>query len=313
MDINKGEILETSYHSYPKIYALGHAAIADLFDGIVLVEEKIDGSQFSFGMIEGELRCRSKGKQIDLDAPDKMFAAAIGVIKGLQHKLHPGWTYRAEYLQRPGHNALTYNRIPNNHLMIFDVNIGLESYLNSEDKECEATRLGFECVPVISVGAISNPEEIREFLERESVLGGPNVEGVVIKNYTQFGRDKKVLMGKYVSEKFKEIHTKKWGESNPTGKDIIASLASGLRTDARWEKAIQHLTESGSLENSPRDIGKIIAEIKSDTQSECADLIKEQLFAWAWPTIQRQIVKGFPEFYKNKLLDSAFVDQDEEI
>jgi ATP-dependent RNA circularization protein (DNA/RNA ligase family) len=36
--------------SYPSIYALGHRAIRELFDGPVVVEEKIDGSQFSFGV-----------------------------------------------------------------------------------------------------------------------------------------------------------------------------------------------------------------------------------------------------------------------
>ena len=39
----------TSWHSYPQIYNLGHKAIAGIFDDDVLIEEKIDGSQFSFG------------------------------------------------------------------------------------------------------------------------------------------------------------------------------------------------------------------------------------------------------------------------
>ena len=52
-----------SWHSYPQIYALGHRYITELLLDPVLVEEKIDGSQFSFGVfeVEGEhqLRCRS--------------------------------------------------------------------------------------------------------------------------------------------------------------------------------------------------------------------------------------------------------------
>jgi len=35
-------------NSYPSIYNLGHHAIATLLDAPVLVEEKVDGSQFSF-------------------------------------------------------------------------------------------------------------------------------------------------------------------------------------------------------------------------------------------------------------------------
>lgn len=36
--------------SYPKIYNMGHAAIAELLLGEVTVEEKVDGSQISFGI-----------------------------------------------------------------------------------------------------------------------------------------------------------------------------------------------------------------------------------------------------------------------
>jgi len=42
-----------SWHSYPKIYALGHAAIIELLDGEISVEEKVDGSQF---LVSGVLK-----------------------------------------------------------------------------------------------------------------------------------------------------------------------------------------------------------------------------------------------------------------
>lgn len=40
-----------SFHSYPAVFNLGHKAIESLLtSGPVIVEEKIDGSQFSFGV-----------------------------------------------------------------------------------------------------------------------------------------------------------------------------------------------------------------------------------------------------------------------
>ena len=83
-----------SIHSYPNVYAIGHAAIRDLLQGDVTVEEKIDGSQFSFGVIDGELQCRSKGKQIIIDAPEKMFTEAVAMAKYISSVLQPGWVYR---------------------------------------------------------------------------------------------------------------------------------------------------------------------------------------------------------------------------
>jgi len=53
-----------SWHSYPKVWNLGHPNIAMLFEEDVTVEEKIDGSQFSFGIFHGELKCRSRGQQL---------------------------------------------------------------------------------------------------------------------------------------------------------------------------------------------------------------------------------------------------------
>ncbi len=99
-------------HSYPKVYAIGHGAIAELFDGDVLVEEKIDGSQFSFGRsVDGELLMRSRGATIVPGSSDsKMFAAAIATVQSLSPNLIHGWTYRCEYLAKPKHNVLRSHR-----------------------------------------------------------------------------------------------------------------------------------------------------------------------------------------------------------
>ncbi|KKK80799.1 hypothetical protein LCGC14_2819850, partial [marine sediment metagenome] len=70
--------------SYGKVYNIGHAAVVELFDDEVTVEEKIDGSQFSFGVdAVGELACRSKGAVIDVDAPPKLFAGAVETARSL--------------------------------------------------------------------------------------------------------------------------------------------------------------------------------------------------------------------------------------
>lgn len=207
--------LATSWHSYPKIYNLGHAALAELLLDPVTVEEKVDGSQFSFGVIHGVLRCRSKGQELIVAAPEKMF-------------------------------------------------------------------------------------------ERASCLGGAKVEGIVVKNYRRFGPDKKALMGKHVGEDFKEVHKAEWSKSNPTRGDVLEELIRVHRTPARWHKAIQHLAERGELETSPRDIGRLIPEVRADIEAECADAIKEALWRWAKPHILRGATAGLPEWYKQRLLEKQF-------
>lgn len=304
MESLKEVVIISSWSSYPKIYTLGHRAIKEIFNENVLIEEKIDGSQISFGIIDGELKIKSKNKELLIDFPEKMFIEAVEIIKNLD--LHEGWTYRGEYLQRPKHNVLSYNRIPNKHIIIFDINTSEEEYLSYEDKKKEAERIGLEVVPKIYEGIVGDSSFLLGLLERESVLGGQKIEGVVIKNYKRFGQDKKILMGKYVSEKFKEVHNKVWKGNNLSSKDVIQKIIIKYKTDARWNKAVQHLKEKGKLMDSPKDIGMLVKEIQSDIYDECVDDIKDMLFKNAFPKIIRGIVAGFPEWYKERLLQNQF-------
>lgn len=549
--------MSDSWHSYPSIFALGHKAVTELFLDSVVVQEKIDGSQFSMGRFDGELRCRSKGAQLVVDAPEKMFALAVETAASLD--LRDGWTYRCEYLQKPKHNTLCldpstrilaadmtwpmigdvqpgarvvgfdewlpgrkrqrrlriaevtktwrrvsddvyrivlhdgreviatgdhqwlclaqgspahhwwketrllvvgsrirnvmlpaqpsltyragylaaafdgeaslhlsrqgassgaqlvfvqrdnamlarvleflradgfapkgpytkssssakavglystdsvmrflslyrpvrlvgweamwadrvlprtgqatvvacerltacydvvdisttsgtfvaeglashncYDRVPEKHLILFDVNPGHEEYLGPLVLAAEGSRLGLEVVPLLRWGPVGSMEEITGFLETTSILGGQKIEGIVVKNYARFGLDKKALMGKYVSEKYKEVHAREWKLGNPKAGDIVAQMIDRYRTPARWQKAIQHLAERGGIEGSPRDIGPLIREVPEDVERECADEIREALWLWAWPKIRRGLNAGLPEWYKSSLAEQAF-------
>ncbi len=302
----------TSWHSYPKIYNLGHAALKELLADSVTIEEKVDGSQFSFGKFGAELKCRSKGQQLIVDAPEKMFAKAVDTAKALFDQLQDGWTYRAEYLQKPKHNSLAYDRTPNQNLIIFDICPAEEVYLSYEDKKAEAHRLGLEVVPIVYHGKVDNASQVFEMMNKISILGGQKIEGLVIKNYQKFGPDKKVLLGKHVSEEFKEVHNKEWANSNPTTNDILQATAEQYRTPARWNKAIQHLKERGELTNTPQDIGKLLKEVQVDISAECEAEIKEKLYRWALPYINRVAIRGLPDWYKEQLVTRQFERQNNE-
>ena len=113
-------------------------------------------------------------------------------------------------------------------------------------------------------------------------------------------------MGKYVSEAFKEIHGGEWRKNNPTQNEIVEKVALQYKTPARWHKSVQHLREAGQLEDSPRDIGKLMKEVNIDVLKECETEIKEELFKQAWPKIARIITAGLPEWWKQELLAKQF-------
>jgi ATP-dependent RNA circularization protein (DNA/RNA ligase family) len=292
-------------HSYPKVYAIGHSAVSELFHGEVLVEEKIDGSQFSFSRTGDSILMRSRGAVVYPETAG-MFSAAVQSVKEMAPTLNDGWVYRCEYLYKPKHNVLAYSRIPHRCLILFDINTGEEVYLDRYAKEQEAERIGLEIVPLLHRGPVAAPDKLYALLERESVLGGKKVEGIVVKNYARFGVDKKVLMGKYVSEDFKETHSKEWKAANPTVSDVVERLIATLRSERRWEKAAERLRDAGTLENSPRDIGMLLKEVQSDIRAEELPFIQSKLLEWALPRILRASGHGLPEWYKKRLLESAF-------
>jgi len=296
-----------SWHSYPKVYAIGHKAIEDIFSDEVIIQEKIDGSSFSFGSFDGVLRCRSKGQELVIEQPEKMFSLAVKTAKDLADAglLHDGWTYRSEFLRIPKHNALAYDRVPKQHLILFDINTGNEKYLTYDEMVTEAWVLGLEVVPVLCKGMITHIDQIHKLLDFTSILGGQKVEGVVVKNYYKFTRDGKAMFGKFVSEEFKEVHGKAWKENNPAGKDIKETLGDMYRSEARWNKAIQHLKESGEYKQAPEDIGKLIHLVQEDVVEECEEEIKQKLWEWAKSHVLRHSTRGLPQWYKDKLLNLA--------
>jgi len=302
----------TNIHSYPKIYSLGHPAIATLFDTPVVVQEKYDGSQLSWMWDEtGQLHVKSKGSiQYGPERlePDKMFKGAIDYLLSLPvYPVHKGIVCRGEWFGKPKHNTIAYDRIPKNGLMLFDVEDQPNDFMGQVSVRDWANYLGIEAAHSFDWdNAVDGLDTLVNLLDTESTLGGHKIEGVVIKAYGQFTRDAKVMMGKYVSEAFKEKHKREWKKGNPGRKDVVQELISSLDTEARYHKAIQHLRDDGLLTDSPKDIGPLMKELKRDTQDEEKEWVAEKLVAHFMPQIMRGVGRGFPQFYKDLLMERQF-------
>lgn len=294
--------------SYVKIHHLGHHMVENVFQGPVYVQEKIDGSQFSFLFTGNELHFRSKGAIIHPPVSDKLFKASVDSVISLveQNIIPQGMVFRCEAMCAPKHNTLCYVRAPKWNFIVFDIqDINSKEFMLPEKvKEiCEA--LGLEYVFSEKV-EISSKEDISDMMQKNSMLGGKR-EGLVFKNYNQFTKMGDPCFAKWVSEEFKEVHNKAFRNANPTKDDIIEHLISQYATEQRWSKAIQHKRENGELDNSPKDIGPLMAEIQQDVLEECKEEIARKLFSFFWnKNLKRGVVRGFPEWYKNRLMEQQF-------
>lgn len=301
--------------AFPKIFAIGTDYIRDIFDGPVEVTEKLDGTQFAFGKADGELYMRSKGKIQFADAPDKMFLPAIDYVQSIERLLPDNAVFYCEYFRQPKQNTLAYGRIPQNHLALFGISLDVFSSNFSAEYaliETWAEKLGIEPIPMITYGNIKSVSGLTDLLDRESALGKSKIEGVVVKNYAkQFllgGQPMPLMAGKFVSQKFKEVHRSKWSSEHTNG-GKWEQFCESFRTEARWQKAVQHLAERGELENQPRDIGRLINEIQQDIKEEETDQIKEWLFSHFGRDILRKSTAGFPEWYKQQLAERSFAEE----
>jgi len=290
--------------AFPKILHIGDKQILDLFEGEVEITEKLDGSQFSFGKIDGEVVTRSKGREFT--EPDKLFAPVWEYVHSIADRLPEGLFFYGETLGTPRHSTLAYDRTPKNFFAMFGVYVAeTREFLNYDSIVEWSEKLDVDPVPLLFRGETSQDKILEMVEDTLSYLGGQNIEGVVVKAYKPWmflGQiPLSVMSGKYVTEEFKEVHTKDWSKLN-TGKGKFEVLKENYRSEARWRKAIHHLRDRGELTGTPKDIGALIKETRVDIETEEKENIKDVLWAIYKEDILKYSIFGLPQFYKEQLV-----------
>lgn len=298
--------------SFPKIHHIGgHSLVEHVFDDVVQITEKIDGSQFTFGVIDGVLQLRSKGATMGVSKGTraahignvpKLFKPVVDYVTSIESRIPQNLFFYGETLCKPRHNTLEYARVPKNHFMLFAVSQKDQCTFIEDHSVIEqyAQILDVDVVPLLFQGKCKE-EDIPGFV-KGSVLGGCIAEGVVIKQFKYFEYYSKVmniLAVKYVTEQFREKHSKSTTYKQP--KDRMDELIDSYRTVARWNKAVQHLRELDKLENCPKDIPTIMTEVRYDIIEEELENIKTELWVMFHKEFMSKVTKGLPEWYKTTL------------
>jgi hypothetical protein len=296
---------------YPKVRTVGHREIAALLEGPVIIQEKVDGSNFTFGKTsDGELFAMSRAQRLDFSRPEKMFAPALEHVQAIAHKIPDGYAFRCEYLRSNKHNVLAYTRAPKNHLVLFEAEQqrATGGWLNIGDErsflENTASEFDIDLVPEFFNGYCTLEqlvEQVKEYHTRRSFLGLCLVEGVVIKNFNRFTPDGSILVGKLVREQFKEQHTH---VKRATGEipDKVTAIGAQFGGPERWQKAVQFLRDQGKLTDSPEDIPALLRRVQEDVEAEGLDDIKEALWKQFKGAIFKGCRQGLPEWYKAKVV-----------
>ena len=301
---------------YQKIQQAYKPEVEDIFDGYVVIEEKIDGSQFRIEIKkDGTISCGSHHQ--DGIIADSMFKLGIENAQHIfaNYKPSEDITVFCEYLSTIKQNSIPYGKVPLHNLIIFDVKRDT-LYLNRAQKELFAKEHGMDVVPILWEGdgsKISTDGKIHdtfkeELLKKESCLGHgkgfDRIEGFVVKNYAKFydinryphyeGHWKCI---KIVNDSFKE----KNNEENPNRTNKFQELKDNYRTEARCLKTIQHLKEKGLLKGDLSDLGLLVPEMKHDIEEEEGEGLKNTLYKMFAPEVLGYATKEMIPTYKKYL------------
>lgn len=299
---------------YPKVINENVLTKLELTEakGEFYIEEKYDGSQFRFGVKDGVKWYGSKSVDYkENEATQKMFRLAVEQAEKALNKipLVDNIAFFAEFLSSPKHNTLTYERVPTNNLVIFDVyDLDENKYLTPDLVNYYAKKLGLEGVKVFAtMDKFPSKQMVDEYLKQESALGGSKIEGVVIKNYSmiiEINTQIRPLIYKYVRDDFKELNNKEWNK-HPDKQKIDGIVADTINREAIFRKAVQHLVESGKFTGNMRDMRDLVDLVYDDLEQEYKTVIAEKLYEKFEKDVKALIVKGLPEYYKDYLFEQT--------
>lgn len=301
---------------YPKVLSLGQPLIDEIFDDPVEITEKVDGSQCRIHLTEEIAQCGSKNVGI---ADQKMFEIAHDQAVRMWNddvwrKLGDDITLFTEFLNKEKHNVLIYSRVPRNNLYLFGAIID-DKHIRTEELFKLANILDIEPPHIIASDiTISNKDDLNEYLKTPSILGNTVLEGIVIKNYNRsypallastqafFGYP---LVGKIVRDDFKERLNKEWSGKKQREAPLTKVVAEFL-TEARFNKAIQHLVDDGKITYEMNNLKDIIPEFYNDLLDEEKDAIIAVVMESFWKPLKRKCDNFAVQRWKEYLVEKQF-------
>jgi len=299
------------FKKYHKIKVIGDEENKELLsnpDDLIVIEEKMDGGNFRFVIINGKIIMDSRTRELDEDNKNiKNFKRCIEHIRSnLETKdlsLYEGFIFYGECMIS---HTMQYDweNIPP--FLGFDIyNNKLEKFIEFDAVLIMYKQLGLDMVPIIEVKPAKDIKQLTDDDVPDSKYYAPSAkdkkaEGIVLKNY------KRQVMAKYVRDKFKEKCKDIFGKSKKFARleeddELIIAIYC---TNARIDKIIFKLIDEGyKLEMKMME--KLPKEVINDIYEEHWKEICFSNWSVNFRNIKKRITKRCLEVLKQVMVNNA--------
>lgn len=241
-----------TFPKYPKIYYLGSKHTegfisSDVLDNEIVIEEKMDGANFRFGIVDGTFHVGSRHRDltsairpdgtVDKDVAGQ-FTRAIEYVLQRKDHFHPGYVYFAEYMIP---HTLDYDWEHTPLLLGFDIfDTSTGRFLDYPSKIDAFKSAQIIPVPLVWRGPLRDfTVSAYEQIPRSRYRNG-SAEGLVIKDYAR------QFFVKIVAPEFRESNKQVFGRGKRGARRIMQDDGSQWFVDAfvtrrRIEKVIDLL------------------------------------------------------------------------
>lgn len=265
----------TEFIKYPKIKRIGEPETKGVLDGKVSIQEKIDGGNFRFAVINGKLIFGSRTRRLTSDHGEdtnvaKGFKRCIDYVREkVTDKIeqYPNMIFFGENCVK---HTINYDWEKMPPFLGFDIySFDENRFMNDTYVKNVYHELGLETVPYLESHEDLSIDLINDDLVPISKYAlhsakDKKAEGIVIKNY------EKQIFAKYVRDAFKEKNAVTFGSSpkyNKVDDTNDADFVFRYCTNARIEKIIFKLINDDN-ELSMKLMGDLIRQTYLDIIEE---------------------------------------------
>lgn len=265
--------MDTGFERYPSLKRFGTAEVANIDLGRVYIFPKLDGTNASVWMKDGEVQAGSRNRHLDesSDGDNAGFCKWARQQTNIKQFLndHPHLRLFGEWLV--SHSLRTYREDAWNKFYVFDVvNMSTGKFLHYDEYKPLMDEYEIDYIPCLWQSSSVTIDILLGLLKKNTYLikdGEGFGEGVVVKNYGFVNKYDRVTWAKLVSNEFKEANNKAFGHHNvdveiSVEEKIIEEYFTPAFIEKEYSKMV--LNEPWSTKRIPELLGKLWHEFMTE-------------------------------------------------